>query len=77
MEARPTDDIRIVCDYPDVFSDELPGMPPDRDIEFLIELLPRTAPIAMRQYRMAHIEHEEVKKNINELLAKGYIRLSL
>ncbi|WVZ80328.1 hypothetical protein U9M48_027813, partial [Paspalum notatum var. saurae] len=73
MEARPTDDIWIVCDYPDVFPDELPGMPPDRDIEFLIKLLPSTAPIAMRQYRMAPIEHEEVKKNIDELLAKGYI----
>ena len=76
MEARPTDGIRIVCDYPDVFPDELPGMPPDRDIEFLIELLPGTAPIAMRQYRMAPIEHEEIKKNIDELLAKGYIRPS-
>ncbi|WVZ75895.1 hypothetical protein U9M48_023914 [Paspalum notatum var. saurae] len=76
MEARPTDDIRIVCDYPDVFPDELPGMPPDRDIEFLIKLLPGTAPIAMRQYRMAPIEHEDVKKNIDELLAKGYIRPS-
>ncbi|WVZ84669.1 hypothetical protein U9M48_031674 [Paspalum notatum var. saurae] len=53
MEARPIDDIRIVCDYPDVFPDELP---------------------AMRQYRMAPIEHEEIKKNIDELLAKGYIR---
>ncbi|WVZ80451.1 hypothetical protein U9M48_027924 [Paspalum notatum var. saurae] len=52
------------------------GMPPDRDIEFLIELLPGTAPIATRQYRMAPIEHEEVKKNIDELLAKGYIRPS-
>ncbi|WVZ63482.1 LOW QUALITY PROTEIN: hypothetical protein U9M48_013109 [Paspalum notatum var. saurae] len=76
MEVRPTDGIRIVCDYPDVFPDELPGMPPDRDIEFLIELLRGTAPIAMRQYRMAPIEHEEVKKNIDELLAKGYIRPS-
>ncbi|WVZ70875.1 hypothetical protein U9M48_019505 [Paspalum notatum var. saurae] len=76
MEVRPTDRIRIVCDYPDVFPDELLGMPPDRDIEFLIELLPGTAPIAMRQYRMAPIEHEEVKKNIDELLAKGYIRPS-
>ncbi|WVZ97513.1 LOW QUALITY PROTEIN: hypothetical protein U9M48_043040 [Paspalum notatum var. saurae] len=76
MDIRPTDGIRIVCDYPDVFPDELPGMPPDRDIEFLIELLPGTAPIAMRQYRMAPIEHEEVKKNIDELLAKGYIRPS-
>ncbi|WVZ58204.1 hypothetical protein U9M48_008493 [Paspalum notatum var. saurae] len=51
-------------------------MPPDGDIEFLIELLHGTAPIAMRQYRMAPIEHEEVKKNIEELLAKGYIRPS-
>ncbi|WVZ80821.1 hypothetical protein U9M48_028269 [Paspalum notatum var. saurae] len=38
MEAIPTDGIRVVCEYPDVFPDELPGMPPDRDIEFLIEL---------------------------------------
>ncbi|WVZ58351.1 hypothetical protein U9M48_008630 [Paspalum notatum var. saurae] len=73
METRPTDGIRVVCDYPDVFPDELPGMPPDRNIEFLIELLPGTAPIALRQYRMAPIEHEEVKKNIDKLLAKGYI----
>ncbi|WVZ93944.1 hypothetical protein U9M48_039893 [Paspalum notatum var. saurae] len=73
MEAKPTDGIRIVCDYPDVFPNELPGIPPDRDIEFLIELLPGTAPIVIRQYRMAPIEHEEVKKNIDEFLAKGYI----
>ncbi|WVZ94013.1 hypothetical protein U9M48_039957 [Paspalum notatum var. saurae] len=76
MEVKPTDGIRVVCDYPDVFPDELPGMPPDREIEFVIELLPGTAPIAKRLYRMAPIEQEEVKKNIDELLAKGYIRPS-
>ncbi|WVZ84421.1 hypothetical protein U9M48_031458 [Paspalum notatum var. saurae] len=76
MEAKSTDGIRVVCDYPDVFPDELPGMPPDREIEFVIELLPGTAPIAKRPYRMAPIEQEEVKKNIDELLAKGYIRPS-
>ncbi|WVZ93757.1 hypothetical protein U9M48_039714, partial [Paspalum notatum var. saurae] len=76
MEARPTDGIWVVCDYPDVLPDELPGMPPDRNIEFLIDLFPGTAPIALRQYRMAAIEHEEVKNNIDELLAKGYIRPS-
>ncbi|WVZ70439.1 LOW QUALITY PROTEIN: hypothetical protein U9M48_019110 [Paspalum notatum var. saurae] len=76
MEAIPTDGIRAVCEYPDVFPDELPDMPPDRDIEFLIELLPGTAPIAMRQYRMAPVEQDEVKKNIDELLAKGFIRCS-
>ena len=41
-----------MCEYPDVFPEELPGMPPDRDIEFSIELLPGTAPILKRAYRM-------------------------
>ncbi|WVZ76464.1 hypothetical protein U9M48_024440 [Paspalum notatum var. saurae] len=76
MEVKPTDGIQVVCDYPDVFLDELPGMPPDREIEFIIELLPGTAPIAKRPYGMAPIEQDEVKKNIDELLAKGYIRPS-
>jgi hypothetical protein len=76
MEARPTDGIRVVSEFPDVFPDDLLGMPPDRDIEFSIDLLPGTAPIAKRPYRMALVEHEEVKKTIDELLAKGYIRRS-
>ena len=53
MEVEPTDGIRVVCEFPDVFPEELPGMPPDREIEFLIELLPSTSPIAKRPYRMA------------------------
>jgi hypothetical protein len=76
MEARPTDGIRVVSEFPDVFPDDLPGMPPDRDIEFSIDLLPGTAPIAKRPYRMAPVEHEEVKKTVDKLLAKGYIRHS-
>ena len=52
------------------------GMPPERDIEFSIDLLPGTAPIAKRPYRMAPIEHEEDKKTIDELLAKVYKRRS-
>ena len=76
MEARPTDGIRVVSEFPDVFPDDLSGMPPERDIEFSIDLLLGTAPIAKRPYRMAPIEHEEVKKTIDELLAKGYIRRS-
>jgi hypothetical protein len=55
---------------------DLPGMPPDRDIEFSIDLLPGIALIAKRPYRMAPVEHEEVKKTVDELLAKGYIRRS-
>jgi hypothetical protein len=52
----------VIGDFPDVFLDDLSGMPPDRDIEFLIELLPRTAPIAKRSYRMGVDELEELKK---------------
>jgi hypothetical protein len=52
--SGPTlDQVPVVCEYPDVFPEELPGMPPDRDIEFVIELIPGTAPIAQRPYRMS------------------------
>jgi hypothetical protein len=54
-------DIPIVCEYPDIFSDDLPGMPPDRDIEFIIELQPGTAPISKKSYRMPPNELAELK----------------
>ena len=57
----------VVDEFPDVFPDDLQGMPPDRDIEFIIELLPRTTPIAKRPYRMGVKELEELKKQIKEL----------
>ena len=57
----------IVDEFLDVFPDDLPGMAPDRDIEFIIELLPGTAPIAKRSYRMGVNELEELKKQIKEL----------
>ena len=66
----------MVSEFSDVFPDDLPGMPPECDIEFSIELLPGTAPIAKQPYRMEPIEHEEVKKTIDELLAKSYIHRS-
>jgi hypothetical protein len=47
------DHIKIVSEFPDVFPEELPGMPPDREVEFVIDLLPRTAPISKRPYRMS------------------------
>jgi hypothetical protein len=61
------EDIRVVQDYPDVFLEELPGMPPDRDIEFLIELLPRTPPISKRPYRTPVNELVELKKQVAKL----------
>ena len=56
------EEVPVVKDYPDVFPEELPGMPPDRDIEFLIELLPGTGPISKRPYRMPANDLEEIKK---------------
>jgi hypothetical protein len=61
------EDIRVVQEYPDVFQEELIGMPLDRDIEFLIELLPGTPPISKRPYRMLVNELVELKKQIAEL----------
>jgi hypothetical protein len=75
-KAIALEDIRVVQDYPDVFPEELPGIPPDRDIEFLIELLPGTPPISKRPYRKPVNELVELKKQIAELLAKGFIRPS-
>jgi hypothetical protein len=66
-------EIRVVQEYPDVFPEDLPDMPPDRDIEFLIELLPGTPPISKRPYRMPVNELVEHKKQIAELQAKGFI----
>jgi hypothetical protein len=75
-KAMTLEDIRVVQEYPDVFPEELPVMPPDRGIEFLIELLPGTPPISKRPYRMPVNELVELKKQITELRAKGFIRPS-
>ena len=61
VQAKAIVDIPIVCDFPDVFPDDLPGLPPDREVEFKIELLPVTAPISKRPYRMPPNELAELK----------------
>jgi hypothetical protein len=76
VEGIKLKDIPIVCEYPDVFPDDLPEMPPDRDIEFIIELQPGTAPISKRPYRMPPNELAELKIQLHDLLDKGYIRPS-
>jgi hypothetical protein len=75
-KAIALEDIKVVWEYPDVFPVELLGMPPDRDIEFLIELLPGAPPISKWPYRMPINELVELKKQIAELQAKGFIRPS-
>ena len=53
--------ILVVCEFSDVFLDELPGLPPDREVEFKIELLPGTTPISQRPYRMPPNELAKLK----------------
>jgi hypothetical protein len=76
MEAKSIEDVPVVREYPDVFPEELPGMPPDRDIEFIIDLIPGTSPIAKRPYRMEAPELAELKKQLRELQRSGFIRPS-
>ncbi|VVA30995.1 PREDICTED: reverse mRNAase, partial [Prunus dulcis] len=70
------EDIPVVRDFPDVFPDDLPGLPPQREIEFTIELLPGTSPISQAPYRMAPAELKELKVQQQELVDKGFIRPS-
>jgi hypothetical protein len=69
-------DILVVCEFPDVFPEDLPGLPPERDMEFVIELKPGTAPISKRSYRMPPNELAELKTQLQDLLDKGFIRPS-
>jgi hypothetical protein len=73
MTELPLKKILVVCEYADVFPDELPGMPPDWDIEFAIELQPGTAPISKWPYRMPPAELAELKKQLQELMDKCFI----
>jgi hypothetical protein len=73
LKGVSMDEVPVVKEYPDVFPEELQGMPPDRDVEFIIDLLPRTGPIAKRPYKM---DIEELKKQLKEQLDKGFIQQS-
>jgi hypothetical protein len=75
-EAIKIQDIPVVCEFPDVFPEDLPGLPPERDVEFVIELKPGTTPISRRSYRMPPNELAELKTQLQDLLEKGFIRPS-
>nr|GFA27670.1 transposon Tf2-9 polyprotein [Tanacetum cinerariifolium] len=72
LETHP-----VVRDFFDVFSKELPGIPPECEVEFCIELVPGTQPISKAPYRMAPIELKELKEQLQELLDLGFIHLSV
>ena len=71
------EDIPIVRDFPDVFPDDLPDLPPERKVEFTIDLVLETVPISKTPYRMAPVELKELKTQLQELLDKGFIRPSV
>jgi hypothetical protein len=76
LDASQGSEVLVVNEFPDVFPEELPGMLPDRDIEFVIELKPGTALIYKTQFRMTTLELAELKEHIKELLEKGFIHPS-
>ncbi|XP_070021856.1 uncharacterized protein [Nicotiana sylvestris] len=76
MEVKsPTlQSVPVVNEFPDVFPDELPGLPPEREIDFAIDMLPDTQPISIPPYRMAPAELKELKAQLKDLLNKVFIR---
>jgi hypothetical protein len=76
VTAQKLEDIRVVCEFPDVFLEDLPGMSLDQDVVFTIELQPGTTPISRRPYKMTPKELAKLKVQLNKLMDKGFIRLS-
>ena len=77
-EATPLlSDVKIVREFHDVFQEDLPNLPPDREVKFSIEFVPRTALISKTPYRMAAAELKELKEQLQELLDKSFIQPSV
>ncbi|XP_073063981.1 uncharacterized protein [Primulina eburnea] len=70
------EDVDVVSDFSSVFPDDVSGIPPDREVEFSIELMPGTMPISKAPYRLAPAEMKELKDQIQDLLDKGFVRPS-
>ena len=78
VKARPSvSNIPTVSDFPDVFLEELPGLPPHREIEFAIDVVPGATSASITSYRMAPLKLKELKLQLQELLEKGFIRPSV
>ncbi|KAJ9540615.1 hypothetical protein OSB04_027121 [Centaurea solstitialis] len=76
LEKKELADVNVVRDFPDVFPEDLPGLPPERQVEFHIDLTPGAAPIARAPYRLAPTEMKEMMTQLQELSEKGFIRPS-
>ncbi|KAI3673781.1 hypothetical protein L6452_39911 [Arctium lappa] len=76
LEKKTLEDVEVVREFSDVFPDDLPGLPPDRQVEFKIDLTPGAAPIARAPYRLAPSEMKEMMSQLQDLLEKGFVRPS-
>jgi hypothetical protein len=76
MSGKENEEIPVVCEFLDVFLEELMLLPPDRDVEFVIELMPGAGPVAKSPYRMSFEELDELKKQLKKLLEQGFVRPS-
>ena len=77
QEGTRLEDIPIIKEFPDVFPNDISGLPPDREVEFTINLIPETEPISIPPYMMAPAELRELKAQLEDLLSKGFIRPSI
>ncbi|GJZ56290.1 putative reverse transcriptase domain-containing protein [Tanacetum coccineum] len=75
-EKKRLDNVPIIRDFPEVFPEDLPGLPPTRQVEFQIDLIPGAAPVARAPYRLAPSEMKELSEQLKELSDKGFIRPS-
>ena len=71
------ENVPVVCEFSDVFPENLPGLPPDRELEFRIEVLPGSALISIPPYKMAPMELKELKTQLQDLVNKGFIHSSV
>lgn len=76
-EGIALQEIPVIKDFPNIFLEDLLGLPPHQEVEFTIKLQPRMQPILKTPYRMARTELEELNKHLQELLDKKFIRLSV
>ena len=71
------DKFQVVCKFPEVFPDEIPDVPPEREVEFSIDLVLGTKPVSMAPYHMSTSKLAELKKQLDDLLDKKFVRLSV
>lgn len=74
---KKQEELLVVCEFPNVFLDDIPRLPPSREVDFPIDLVPSTAPISKAPYRIIPAELRELKEQLQDLSDKGSIRPSI